>query len=87
MTKCSDPEMKNVVQEILNNITSAQHKYQAKHCQSRPIFPGRYGEDPLSGGTGMNKRATGGRGTSNVGPESECYTKPNTYMSYMQNHT
>jgi hypothetical protein len=87
MMKCSDPEMKNVVQEILNNITAAQHQYQTKHCQSRPVCSGGYGDNPLTGGTGVNKRAAGNSRSSNVCPESGCYKKTNTYNSYMQNRT
>ena len=87
MTKCSDPEMKNAVQEILNNITSAQHQYQMQRCQSKPACAGGYGEGPLSGGNGMTKRATGGRASSNVCPESGGYMKSNTHKSYVQNRT
>lgn len=83
MTKCSDPETKNVVQEILNNITSAQHQYQTKHSQSRPVCSGVFGDNPLSGGTGVNKRVAGSGRSSNVHPDSGCYKKTNTYKSYM----
>jgi hypothetical protein len=75
--------MKNVVQEILNNITSAQHQYQTKHSQSRPIRSGVFADNPLSGGTGVNKRAAGSSKSSNVRPDSGCYKKTNTYNSYM----
>jgi len=81
--KCSDPEMKNVVQEILNNITSAQHQYQTKHSQSRPVCSGVFGDNPLSGGSGVNKRVAGSRWSSNVHPDSGCYKQTNTYNSHM----
>jgi hypothetical protein len=87
MMKCSDPEMKNVVQDILNNITSAQHQYQTKHSQSRPVYAGVYGDNPLSGGTGVNNRVAGNSSSSNVCPGSGSYMKTNTYSSYMHNRT
>jgi len=83
MTKCSDPEMKNVVQEILNNVTSAQHQYQAQNSQPRPVRSGVFGDNPLSGGTGVNKRVAGSSRSSNVRPDSGCYKKTNTHHSYM----
>jgi hypothetical protein len=82
MTKCSDPETKNFVQEILNNITSAQHQYQTKHSQFRPVCSGGFGDNPLSGASGVNKRDADSRRNSNVCPDSGCYKKTNPYNSY-----
>lgn len=78
VTKCSDPETKNVVQEILNNITSAQHQYQTKHNQSRPVCSGAYGDNPFG-----HKRVEGNSKSSNVHPDSGRYKKTNTYNSYI----
>jgi len=83
MTKCSDPETKNVVQEILNNITSAQDQYQTKHSHSRPVCSAAYGDNPLSGSTGQNKRVEGNSRSSNVRPDSGHYKKTNIYNSYV----
>jgi hypothetical protein len=83
MTKYSDPETKNVVQEILNNITSAQHQYQTKHSKSGPVRSAVFGDNPLSGDTGVNKRVAGSSRSSNVRPDSGCYKKTNIYNSYM----
>jgi hypothetical protein len=87
MMKCSDPEMKNVLQDILNNITSAQLQYQTKHSQSRPVCSEVYRDNPLSGATGVNNRVAGSSRSSNVCPAPGSYKKTNTYNSYMQNRT
>jgi hypothetical protein len=65
MTHCSEPEMKNVVQEILNNIRRAQKIHEIKSLQgdlwqSRTSYPGECEDTSPSGGTGMNK-VIGGR--------------------------
>ncbi|PNF21894.1 hypothetical protein B7P43_G04395 [Cryptotermes secundus] len=70
-TKCSQPEMKNVVQEILNNIKKAQHVYETKCChsdlwQARTKCSRGCGGDSSFGGTGMNSKAASCQESSNA---------------------
>jgi hypothetical protein len=59
LIQCSEPQMKNVAQEILNNIRGAQNIYGIKSSQGdlqqfRAKYPGACEEVPPFGGTGMN---------------------------------
>ncbi|XP_021929071.1 heat shock factor 2-binding protein-like isoform X2 [Zootermopsis nevadensis] len=65
LTQCPEPEMKNVVQEILNNLGRAQTIHKTKPSQgdlqqSRTKYTGECEEASPFGGTGMNK-TIGGR--------------------------
>jgi hypothetical protein len=58
--------MRNVVQEILNNIKKAQQVYHPDLWQATAKCPRRCGEDSPFGGTGMNSKAASTRESSDT---------------------